>query len=459
VRGRTLPDMTPDAPELARVQRRTVRVLMASQVLGGVGIASGLAVGGLLAAEVSGSTALSGLAVTATVLGAGVAALPLARVMSADGRRRGLAAGWTVGTVGAGLMVAAAVADSFLVLLVGAVLFGAATTANLQARYAATDCAEPARRGRALAVVVWATTVGAVLGPNLTGPGATVARAFGLPELAGPFVFSAVGFGVAAAVVTLLLRPDPLLTARAALGAAYVPAPHPRLRASLAVVGRSPDAVLGLAAVVVGHAVMVGVMSMTPVHMHDGGAHLRVVGLVISVHIAGMYALSPLVGALADRLGRVPVIVLGQGVLLTAVAVAGIGSASTSALGAGLFLLGLGWSCSLVAGSTLLSESVELSGRPGVQGASDFLMNVGAALGGAASGVLLGALGYGGLTAVAAVLTVPVLLLTLARRRGGAGRGGAGRGGAGRGGAGQEGAGRGGAGSPAAANLPGSRSR
>jgi MFS family permease len=65
-------------------------------------------------------------------------------------------------------MIAAVVLELFLLLLVGALLFGFATAANLQARYAATDLATPERRGRALALVVWATTVGAVAGPNLT---------------------------------------------------------------------------------------------------------------------------------------------------------------------------------------------------------------------------------------------------------------------------------------------------
>lgn len=403
---------------VADVQRRTVTVLATSQMLGGIGVASGIAVGGLLAEQVSGSTALSGLASTATVLGAALVAMPLARLTATTGRRRGLTVGWGLGAVGAGTVLAGAVLALFPLLLGGMLLFGAATAANLQARFAATDLAVPAARARSLGLVVWATTVGAVLGPNLTGPGARTAALLGLPDLAGPFVFSVAAFTLGALVIAVLLRPDPLLLARATRGAEVEISAPPRVRAALTVVRRSPRATLGLAAVVLAHTVMVAVMTMTPVHMSHGGAALTVVGLVISGHIAGMYALSPLVGWAADRLGRVPVLLGGQVVLLAALGLSGLASDSPAALGGGLFLLGLGWSGALVAGSTLLSEAVPVAHRPGVQGTSDLLMNLAGAGGGAASGVLLGWVGYGGLAAVATVLLVPVPVLALRRRVG-----------------------------------------
>ena len=398
--------------------RRTVRVLAGSQVLGGVGVGSGIAVGGVLARDVSGSTALSGLAQTAAVLGAALAALPMARIMSARGRRPGLTLGYAAGALGAVLFVVGALVSSFAVILAGATLFGGGTAAGLQARYAATDLAVPARRGTALSTVVWSTTVGAVLGPNLIGPGGRLGAALGLPELAGPFLFSFAAFVSAAAVVALLLRPDPLLEARRRAGTGHVVPPRRSVRQNLWVVRRHPRALLGLAAVVSAHTVMVAVMVMTPVHMSQGGAQLRVIGLVISVHIAGMYALSPVMGKLADRLGRLPVIVGGQGLLLLAVLVAG-GAPSHAhvRLGLGLMLLGLGWSAALVAGSTLLSESVPEGVRPAVQGSADFVMGVCAAAAGALSGVALEVLGYGGLNAAAALFVVPVLVLAL---RGGA---------------------------------------
>jgi MFS family permease len=401
-----------DRPE--QVQRRTVRTLVGSQVLGGVGVASGLAVGGLLAKDISGSTALSGLALTMSVLGAALAALPMSRLMIRSGRRPGLVAGYVAGVVGAVLVVVASVLEWFPLVLVGSTLFGASTAANLQARYAATDLAAPQHRGRALSTVVWATTIGAVLGPNFTGPGAKVAEWLGLPDLAGPYVFSLVAFAAAAALLAVTLRPDPLLESRRVLGTVVTESRHSSLRAGLEAIRRSPQAVLGLAAVALAQTTMVSVMVMTPVHMRDGGVELNIVGFVISVHIAGMYALAPVAGWLSDRVGRVSVIIIGQVFLLLAVLFAGnAGVHDTSSLGVGLFLLGLGWSCALVAGSTLLAESVQVAARPLAQGAADFVMNICGAVGGAVAGVALDLVGYGGLNALAALLVVPVVVLVL----------------------------------------------
>jgi MFS family permease len=401
------------SPDLVALQRRTVRVLASAQVLGGVGVGAGVSVGGLIAEDVSGSTSLSGLAQTSTVLGAAVIALPMARVMSARGRRPGLAGGYAVALAGAVLMVVGAAARSFSLVLLGACLTGAGTATNLQSRYAAADLAEPAQRARALATVVWATTVGVVLGPNLIGPGAAVAGWFGLPDLAGPVLFSVVAFTVAGVVVHVGLRPDPLLTARA-VGEEEHHSSVP-LRQSLRSVAASRPAVLAIAAVATAHTVMVAVMVMTPVHMRHHAATLEVVGLVISLHVTGMFAFSPLVGWLTDRLGRVPVLVLGQLVLVVAVTISGL-STSPAALGVGLLLLGLGWSFALIAGSTLLSESVSAAVRPGVQGASDFVMGVSGAAGGALAGVVVGVAGYGTLNALAGLLVLPVLALIAVRR-------------------------------------------
>jgi MFS family permease len=329
--------------------------------------------------------------------------------MSAHGRRPGLAGGYLGALGGALLVIAGAVVGAFSLVLAGAALMGAGTATNLQSRYAAADLAAPHHRGRALATVVWATTLGVVLGPNLTGPGAAVAGAVDLPALTGPVLFSVAAFGLAAIVVSVGLRPDPLLVARAHADEDEQRG-HVSLGRSLQAAAASRWAVLALAAVAAAHTVMVAVMVMTPVHMRHHGAELEVVGLVISLHVAGMYALSPLVGWLTDRLGRVVVIVLGNLVLGAAVLVSGTADGH-AVLGIGLMLLGVGWSCALIAGSTLLSESVGVAVRPGVQGAADFTMGVCGAGGGALAGVVAAAAGYGTLNAVAGLLVLPVLVL------------------------------------------------
>jgi MFS family permease len=393
------------------LQRRTVRVLSVSQVLGGVGVGSAIAVGGLIAEDVSGSTSLSGLSQTASVLGGAFAALPMARVMAAHGRRPGLVGGYLTALAGAVLMAAGAGWESFPLVMAGALLLGAGTATNLQARYAAADLADDRHRARALSTVVWATTVGVVLGPNLVGPGGSLAEALSMPALAGPLLFSVAAFGLAAVVLVLALRPDPLLTARRLTGRTERPA-HGSLAESLSAVRASPPAALSVTAIAVAHTVMVSVMVMTPIHMRHEGAELEVVGLVISLHVAGMYALSPVVGLLSDRLGRVVLLAIGNVVLLAAVLVSGTAT-SHGVLGVGLVLLGLGWSCALVAGSTLLSESVSVDARPAVQGAADFVMGVCGAVGGALAGVVVGLAGYGTLNALAGALALPMLVLAV----------------------------------------------
>ncbi|MGC0415692.1 MFS transporter [Embleya sp. AB8] len=403
-----------------RLQRRTIRTLIAAQVVGGVGMGSALTVGGLLAEDLSGSKSWSGFATTAITLGAAVFAIPMSRAASRHGRRVALTAGWGLAAIAAGGVIVAAVLGWFPLLIAALLVFGAGSAANLQSRFAATDLADDAGRAKALSVVVWSTTLGAVLGPNLNQPGAVVGRALALPELAGPFLFSIASFAGAGIILWVALRPDPLLIARADLGDR-----EPQrgdLRGAFAVIRRAPRALLGLATVSFGHVVMVSVMAMTPVHMKDHGTALTLVGLTISFHIAGMYALSPVVGWAADRFGRVPVILAGQFVLLLAVFTAGTSGHSTWRTMVGLVLLGLGWSCSLVAGSALLGESVPAAARPGVQGLSDLLMNLAGAVGGAASGTVLGLAGYGGLNLVAGLVTAPVLCVAAGFALGRSGR-------------------------------------
>jgi MFS family permease len=397
--------------DVRRAQRRTLAVLVTGQVLAGSGVAIGVAVATLLAAALAGTDALAGLAATSAVVGTALIAIPVSRVMDRYGRRPGLVLAYGLGALGAAVIVLASVVGSFALGLFGMTLFGGASAGNLQARYAATDLAEPDRRGTALSLVVWASTAAAVLGPNLADPAAQITARWGFDELAGPFLLSMLVFGLGAGLYATLLRPDPLQFARLARGEDLtVRRPRTSVRAALRIVAAHPAALLGLGAVAVGHAVMVGVMTMTPVHMEHGGATLRVIGLVISVHIAGMYALSPLVGIASDRIGRRPVILLGCVLLLVACLVSGTASEHASAqLGVGLTVLGLGWSCTLVAGSTLLTESVPVDARPSAQGASDVVMNLAGAAASVVAGLVVSGLGFGWLAFVAGLAVLPLV--------------------------------------------------
>ena len=405
-----------DETTSAVVQRRTLRLLFATQIVSGMGVAIGSSVGALLAADLAG-VGLSGLAQSAAVVGGALAAIPATAIVHHHGRRPSLAAAYGVAAIGALLVVLAAARGSLPLLFLGFFLFGGATAANLQARYAAVDLAPAALRGRHLSLIVWATTIGAVAGPHLAAPAGVALSPFGIPTLAAPYFFSAVLFVITGVAVLTLLRPDPALvagTAGADSGA------HRSLRAGLsAIIARAP-AVLGVTAMAVGHMVMVGIMAMTPVHIRGAGydaAHtLRIVGVVISVHIAGMYAFAPLIGWLTDRLGRRLLIFAGIALLLTACVLAGGAGYDNARLGAGLFTVGLGWSCTMVAGSTLLTESVPLERRASAQGLSDLIMGLAGASAGALSGVVVSAWGYPVLALVAAIVTVPLIVLGVAIR-------------------------------------------
>jgi len=414
-------------PSVRAIHRRTVWVLAAAQVAGGLGIGAAISVGSLLAFDISGSEILAGGGSTAIVLGAALLALPLAAVAASSGRRRSLSLGWGLAAVGAGIVVLAAILGSYLLLIVGMLLAGSGNAASFQSRYAATDLALPAKRGRDLSLVVWSTTLGTVLGPNLSEPGRVVAEALSIPPLVGPFVFCAVGMALAAVLILSLMHPDPLLLSQqleldqAALRAAASRAPGPGTDLPTgsvwSIVWHQPRARLGMSAIVLSHAVMVAIMTMTPVHLSQHGATLTIVGLTISLHIAGMFAFSPVFGWLADKRGRVVTIAVGQLLLASAALTAGTSGDSEPQLMVGLFLLGLGWSAGLVAGSTLLAESVPSTVRTRVQGTSDLVMNLVGAAGGALSGVALGQIGFGGLNAVAAALILPTVLFSVRAAR------------------------------------------
>jgi MFS family permease len=407
--------------ELARVQRRTLRVLFAAQVIGGVGVGVGASVGALLAADLGGIAA-SGLSQSATVIGAALLALPATAIVHRRGRRPSLAACYLTAAVGSIVIVLAAVQHTVALLFASFLLFGGATAASLQARYAAVDLAPRERRGRHLSIVTWATTVGAVAGPNLAAAAGESLADYGIPTLAGPFVFSAVLFALAACVLMLLMRPDPAVVARRVAPGAESGAAREGIgmRAALRVVASHPPARLGVAAVAVGHLVMVGVMAMTPVHIrgagHDAAHTLRIVGIVLSLHIAGMYAFSPAVGWLTDRFGRRAMILTGITLLVTACAVAGRAGNDSTYLAVGLIILGVGWSCTMVAGSTLLSESVPAELRTSVQGLSDVAMGVAGASAGALSGVVVNAWGFPMLALSAALATAPFIVLATRKR-------------------------------------------
>ena len=392
------------------LEKHVVKVLTYAQILNGIGVAGTVAAGSLLVSSITQSDSLAGLAQTSAVLGAAAIALPLSRLTERGGRRLALSIGYVIGVLGAALAIVGGTSRVISVLLLGTFLLGAASAAGYQARFAAVDLASADSRSRSLSIVVWGSTIGAVSGPNLMEPAGTLANALGLPKLVGPYLLAIATLALSSLIIFYFLRPDPYLTSRHIATAGANSLTRVSTRSTLKKIGENSPALFAIVSIAVGHLSMVSIMVMTPIHMAHVDVTLSVIGIVISTHIAGMYVLSPIVGYLSDKIGRKRVIQIGLAILLLAALVAGNSSGdSTVALGIGLFLLGLGWSCTLIAGSALLSESVSDEARAASQGASDFMMNLTGAVGGVMAGITIALLSYGWLCVLA---SVPVFLLT-----------------------------------------------
>ncbi|KAA0919937.1 MFS transporter [Dietzia sp. ANT_WB102] len=418
------------------MQRRILTVLILGQLLAGAGLAAGVTVGALLAEDLLGGPGLSGLPSALFTGGSAIAAIAVGKLSQARGRRPGLATGFAFGALGAVGIVAATALESLPLLFAAFVIYGSGTATNLQARYAGADLATDANRARSLSYVLLGTTAGAVAGPNLVGPTGAVAEAWGLAPLSGPFLLAAVAYGGAALVIFLLLRPDPLLEARkwetesAGVAAASSPdsptdspvdadaAPRPH-----AVVDPAParvwtaDVISGVAVMALTQFVMVGLMTMTPVHMRAHDHTVTVVGVVISLHIAAMFLPAPLSGLLVDKFGTRAVAVSAGVVLLFSGVLAAVAPPqSTLLVTVALILLGLGWSLGLVSGTTVLTASVPTTVRATVQGQADVAVALSGAAGGLVSGLVFAWIDFRGLGFTLAALSLVVVAAVRPRR-------------------------------------------
>jgi MFS family permease len=390
------------------LERRTMRVLVVAQLLGACGLAAGGTAGALLAEQLTGSPATAGLPLAVLVLGSGVGAVAVTRLMSGHGRRVGLSVAYLAGAIGAALVVAAAF-RSWPLLLAGCGLLGGGNTAVMLARYAAADLAS--RRGRAISTVVAAASVGAIAGPNLLGPAGALAGVVGLLAPTGLFLLAIPAFLGAALVLVVFLRPDPLQVARAAAPSTQQPAVAGGWGELVALLG-DRHIRLALLVLAVANLSMVGVMAVAPVHLHHYGAGMGTIGLLISAHIAAMYLPSPVTGWLADTLGARVVAGIGALLLLAAGTVAAVAGAGRPGIIVALLLLGVGWNAGLIGGSALLHDAaVSPSLRTRAEGLGELGMGAAAAVGGGGAGLLLAT---GGLALLGLVAAAPCLLVLAA---------------------------------------------
>jgi MFS family permease len=378
-------------------QHRALTWLAVASVLGGAGQSLSGSAGALLAMRIGGGAAVAGLPQTALVIGSAGSAVVLSRLATRRGRAPALATGAGTAAIGSALVIVGAAVESLPMVLVGNVLLGAGTTAVMLGRYAAADLAGEGGRSAAMGRVLAATTVGAVAGPNLLAPTDSLARAINLPALAGPYVVAGVVFACAAVVLMRGFAPGHAGDAAAPYPVAAPPA-----------TSWTRKAMAGLGVLGVTNLVMVGVMTMAPVQMRGAGTGLAVIGLVVSVHIAGMFVPSPLSAWLTQRAGA-PTAAMVAAVVLSGACAAAAVSRSTGAMAATMLLLGIGWNIALLAGSALLTADASAAVRPGREGWGEVGMGAAASGGGIASGLVMSASGYPALASFGAIVAAFVL--------------------------------------------------
>lgn len=403
----TAADLTPE--ERAAVQQRVLRVLTGGQVVGSAGLGAAVTVGAFVVQDILGAqTPWAGISTATVTMGTAFTAQVLSRMMRRKGRRPGLQTGYGLAVVGAIICAVGAEHGWLSVFLLGLFVFGNGQAANLLARYAATDLAEPTERASAMSRIVFASTFGAVLGPLVIGPTERAGQAwFGFAKYTGPWLFGAVIFFLAFLNTAIRLRPDPLVLAG---GVGRDDGPKMSLQATYRSILAGSRSRLALAAMVISHVTMVGVMTMTPVHMKLHG-HETLSQYVVSLHIAGMYAFAPFVGRFADRKGREPAILVGGVVLVLSTVLAAVSGESYVVLFPALWALGLGWNFGLIGGSSLLVESMPADQRVQVQGAADMAMSFCGGLAGFSSGFIRKAIGYHLLSTAATVVAGGLLVI------------------------------------------------
>ena len=384
------------------IQRRTLRILTMGQIIGAAALASAVTVGAFVVQDILGSeTSWGGIATATVTTGTAVMAQVLSRLMMRKGRRPGLQLGYSLATLGALTAAVGAETKSLLIFLIGLFLFGNGQASNLLARYAATDLARPDERARSMSRIVFSSTFGAVFGPLLIAPAQSVGQEwFGLSKYTGPWLFSGLVLFLAYVNTATRLRPDPLVIAGGIT--AKADGKLPSIREALGVVLSTERGRLALASMVISQVTMVAVMTMTPVHMKLHG-HETMSQYVVSLHIAGMFAFSPLVGRYADRKGTLPAVLAGAGILVLSTVMAALSGEAAVMLFPSLWLLGIGWNFGLIGGSAMLIESVPENKRVTVQGSADLMMSFCGGMAGLSSGFIRRAVGYHMLSNVATI--------------------------------------------------------
>ncbi len=378
-----------------------------------------LLVAGPAAEQITGTATSIGVVSGLYFVAAAGGAFAIGRSMDRTGRRRGLLLSITLLVVGGVGSAWAVGRGSYPLLLLFAVPFGVANGGANLARGAIADMYLPAERGRAVGLVLAAGTAGAVLSSFLVGfLQDDVAPRLGANPDVVPWILVPLGAVVAGVLVTAV-RPDPRDLAPVAptpAGDAPVPAPAGDGAPTGHAPARSPRELwavpafrLAVLAAAVGQMVMVGIMTVTPTSLHDHGHGGQVRSIIISLHITGMFAFAPLIGAGMDRYGRRSGLVAGFVVSIVG-ALAAATESPAQGVGIGLFLIGLGWSATYLGSTAVVSDMTAPSERAGALGTMDLVVSLTSAVAALLGGVVLGAASYRVLSVAMAVLVLGVVL-------------------------------------------------
>lgn len=400
-----------------KLYKRTLLIVLISQIFGGAGLAAGITVGALLAKDMLGTESFAGLPSALFTLGSALSAFIVGQLSQRLGRRYGLSFGFIVGGIGAIGVIIAANMNSIVLLFLALFVYGAGTSTNLQARYAGTDLANKKQRATATSIAMVATTFGAVAGPNLVTPMGEVAKALNMPALVGPFILAAVAYTLAGLTLFIFLRPDPLLIAKAIAAEEYKQ--QSKMADASATTKSHVNRIgifIGALVLVLSHVIMVAIMTMTPIHMQGHGSSLSAIGMVIGLHVAAMYLPSLGTGLLVDKVGRT-FVVIASGVILAAAGLVAAFAPGDSLLWltVALILLGLGWNFGLISGTAIIIDSTTIHSRAKTQGSVDVWVALGGSAGSLLSGIVVAYTSYailGFIGMYLALLLVPVVVWT-----------------------------------------------
>lgn len=401
-----------------QLYKRTLLIVVISQIFGGAGLAAGITVGALLAQDMLGTDSFAGVPVALFTLGSAGAALFVGRLSQRFGRRLGLATGFLAGGIGAIGVVISALTTNIPLLFASLLIYGAGTATNLQARYAGTDLANSKQRATAISIALMATTFGAVAGPNLVGVMGSFALTIGLPALTGPFILAAAAYILAGLVLLFFLRPDPFIVAKAI-------ASIKKMNESFSDVNKTSlsqnkrGIFLAASVMILTQIVMVAIMTMTPVHMGHHGHTLSDVGMIIGIHVGAMYLPSLVTGILVDKVGRIPMaIASGATLLASGILAATAPTDSMLTLTIALALLGLGWNFGLISGTAMLIDATNPSSRAKTQGSVDVFIALAGVSGGALSGVVVAYSSYPILSLAGGALALLIIPIVFWAKRG-----------------------------------------